>query len=146
MLWLPFARRAKLESLVRLDSDYLASYTCEKKRDDGNADSGAVWARCDGRRVGNADSRGGAGGADGRFAPHGSMRLTDAAWMRTRMPGLSGREGREPRESGLALRGGSMFPFMGNASAHYSLRGMTEIHIEMCFMHSSYRDRRRLDR
>ena len=45
---------------------------------------------------GSADGGGGAGGADGRFAPHGSIRHTSTATMRTRMPGLSGREGKEP--------------------------------------------------
>ena len=54
----------------------------------GNADGGGG--------AGNADGGGDAGGAGGRFAPHGSMRHTSAATMRTRMPGLSGREGKEP--------------------------------------------------
>ena len=55
MLWLPFGHQAKLESVVRLDSDCLACYTCERKPDVGNAArrgrvrGGAVrapWARC----------------------------------------------------------------------------------------------------
>ena len=45
---------------------------------------------------GSADGGGGAGGADGRFAPHGSIGHASTATMRTRMPGLSGREGKEP--------------------------------------------------
>jgi hypothetical protein len=76
----------------------------------GNADGGGG--------AGNADGGGDAGGAGGRFAPHGSMRHTSAATMRTRMPGLSGREGKEPpsaarcegftRRRGLLLSG--LFP------------------------------------
>ena len=55
MLWLPFGHQPKLESVVRLDSDWLACYTCERKPRVGNAArrgrvrGGAVrapWARC----------------------------------------------------------------------------------------------------
>ena len=45
---------------------------------------------------GSADGGGGAGGADGRFAPHSSMRHASTTTMGTRMPGLWGREGKEP--------------------------------------------------
>ena len=65
-----------------------------------HAGSGVSSNADGGGGVGNADGGGGAGGADGRFAPHGSIGHTNAARMRTRIPGLSGHEGKEPRERG----------------------------------------------
>ena len=74
--------------------DRLHSRTCHRApRHTGSARSGNAEG---GGGAGNADGGGDAAGADGRFAPHGSMRHTSAATMRTRMPGLSGREGNEP--------------------------------------------------